>query len=408
MMNRNSQPCQDIHKLQEYLDLLQIDTDTKGLLRANKPLLNQIMPKALEQFYDFVSSNPNLRSKIPNMGMVPRLREAQSEHWNTLFNAQFNETYLGRAHNVAAAHQAIKLDVAWYTSSYFMIGLHFVKSIFKHYQDKAHQEKVAGTLNAEALLQDASNSVTSFLKVMFLDTAFTISEFSILGNLQANNKLQELIARLQEIPSETEHIHNSMLSANEEVSNVSKSIRELVECLNHLSENSSKAVNVSSETRKLTDRSQLAMTELIKSANEINSVIEMIRTVADQTNLLALNATIQASRAGDAGRGFQVVANEVKKLSSQSADSTDKIRDKIEEIQGRIEQAHTNMQQIGNLMHNLNMFNETIASAIEQQGMSTQDISFSVERLANTSKEVEHNIQQLSQHTEAMVAWTKQ
>lgn len=386
-------PLQDIQQLQEYLELLHIDSDTKQALRTHKPLFNQIMPKALDAFYEMITNTPALRSRVSNLNMVPRLKEAQNEHWNILFNGQFNDNYLQRSHMVALAHQKIDLQAGAYCSGYFFVALFFVKQMFEHFKQ--------GSAEA-ASVSKLEEAILSFLKVVFLDTAFVLNEFNLVGKQHLEGKNDTLSGHLAEMPREVEHIYASIQQSNNEVENVSKAIDELGDCLNHLSSNSNKAVDVSNETRQLTDKSQTAMGELIKSANEINQVIELIRGVAEQTNLLALNATIQASRAGEAGRGFQVVANEIKKLSASSAESTEQIRNKVEEIQSRISIANTNMQQISQLMGDLSVFNETIASAIEEQGMSTYNIGQSMTQLASSSKSIEGSVLQLAEHTNSI------
>ncbi|WP_311774237.1 MULTISPECIES: methyl-accepting chemotaxis protein [unclassified Nostoc] len=97
--------------------------------------------------------------------------------------------------------------------------------------------------------------------------------------------------------------------------------------------------------------------------------------IAGQTNLLALNATIEAARAGDAGRGFAVVANEVKELAKQTANATEDISQRIEAIQTDTTSAVQAITQITDIINQINDFQSTIASAIEEQTTTTNEIS---------------------------------
>ena len=87
--------------------------------------------------------------------------------------------------------------------------------------------------------------------------------------------------------------------------------------------------------------------KLSRAAQEIGDVVKLITAIAEQTNLLALNATIEAARAGEAGRGFAVVASEVKSLASQTAKATDEISSHIAGMQGATQESVAAIKEIG-------------------------------------------------------------
>ena len=87
--------------------------------------------------------------------------------------------------------------------------------------------------------------------------------------------------------------------------------------------------------------------KLSRAAQEIGDVVKLITAIAEQTNLLALNATIEAARAGEAGRGFAVVASEVKSLASQTAKATDEISNQIAGMQGATQESVAAIKEIG-------------------------------------------------------------
>jgi methyl-accepting chemotaxis protein len=100
----------------------------------------------------------------------------------------------------------------------------------------------------------------------------------------------------------------------------------------------------------------------------------MITTIAQQTNLLALNATIEAARAGEAGKGFGVVANEVKELAKKTELATGEIGHRIEAIQADAGSAVEALTQIGKIINQINDLQNTIASAVEEQAVTTAEI----------------------------------
>jgi methyl-accepting chemotaxis protein len=118
--------------------------------------------------------------------------------------------------------------------------------------------------------------------------------------------------------------------------------------------------------------------KLSRAAQEIGDVVKLITAIAEQTNLLALNATIEAARAGEAGRGFAVVASEVKSLASQTAKATDEISSHILGMQDATQESVAAIKEIGGTIAQISSIASTIASAVEQQSSATQEIARSV------------------------------
>ena len=127
---------------------------------------------------------------------------------------------------------------------------------------------------------------------------------------------------------------------------------------------------------------------LAQAAQKIGDVVDLIRDIAEQTNLLALNATIEAARAGEAGKGFAVVASEVKSLAVQTAKATEEISGQISAVQNSTTKAVSAIGGITARMQEINRHTGSVASAIEQQKAATSEISRNVSSAAQATKVV--------------------
>jgi methyl-accepting chemotaxis protein len=136
--------------------------------------------------------------------------------------------------------------------------------------------------------------------------------------------------------------------------------------------------------------------ELSRAAQDIGDVVKLITAIAEQTNLLALNATIEAARAGEAGRGFAVVASEVKSLASQTAKATDEISSHILGMQSATRESVAAIKEISSTIGQISEIASTIATAVEQQGAATQEIAGNVQNVAQGTEEVANNISQVN------------
>jgi methyl-accepting chemotaxis protein len=136
----------------------------------------------------------------------------------------------------------------------------------------------------------------------------------------------------------------------------------------------------------------LQVGKMAEAAARIGEVVHLINSIASQTKLLALNATIEAARAGEAGHGFAVVAAEVKELAEQTASATEEIVGYIGGIQQATDGSVVAIKEIGQTISKIAEISSLVASAVEEQGAATQEISRNVQEAAQGTVQVSSNI----------------
>jgi methyl-accepting chemotaxis protein len=157
---------------------------------------------------------------------------------------------------------------------------------------------------------------------------------------------------------------------------------ELARTISEVGGNAAQSSQLASAAVIQAEQTNTTMDELVSVAKEIGNVTQMISAIAEQTNLLALNATIEAARAGDAGRGFAIVAQEVKALAGQTANATQDIANRIDAMQSTTARSVKAIQGISGRIRDLNQFSARIAAAVEQQAASAHDIAGNVNAAA--------------------------
>lgn len=198
------------------------------------------------------------------------------------------------------------------------------------------------------------------------------------GANEATNLSTSVSAAAEEMSANMNGVSASTEQVTANVRSVAAAIEEMTASIAEVAQNAERAAGVAQEASQLTETSSAKIGQLGLAATEIGKVIEVIQDIAEQTNLLALNATIEAARAGDAGKGFAVVATEVKELAKQTATATDDIRSRIEAIQAATNEAVQAMGEIETVIRNVNDVSRTIASAVEEQRITTTEISRNV------------------------------
>jgi methyl-accepting chemotaxis protein len=179
---------------------------------------------------------------------------------------------------------------------------------------------------------------------------------------------------------------------------------EMTSTIQNIATSAHEAAKVASTAVSTSQAANATVAKLGQSSAEIGEVIKVITSIAQQTNLLALNATIEAARAGEAGKGFAVVANEVKELAKQTAKATEDISLKITTIQGDTKSAVTAIGMVGGVINQINDISATIATAVEEQSATTNEMTRNSNEAASGAVDISTNISGVARAAEGTLS----
>lgn len=404
--------------------------------QAERELMTSLIPWAegiaddlAHEFYDRqFAFGPTLkffentadRKKIPLSTLRANMENSQANYWRQAFQgarSNWDTEYFERRLKVGRLHDVIDLPLKWYLASYteyiYLAKKHLLRK-FDAERSLDALEVIQRVFNLDiqavgdafmlSLVESCGVAVgdletqgiqdrTEVMGAAKLGVRNAIRELSNLapelagasGSLQAISG--ELESSAYESSSEVARAAESANSVDESIQMVATATEEMGTAINEISQNATRAAQMAEQGVSESKRAKTLLDKLATSGEEIGKAIRLITGIADQTNLLALNATITAARAGSAGRGFGVVASEVKELSRGTARAADEISVMVSSVQEDVAVAAGALNEIIGIIDQISSFQGSVAGAVEEQSATTREIARSIgDAAASASK----------------------
>lgn len=253
-------------------------------------------------------------------------------------------------------------------------------------------------ININAIYDDDENRIGSTVswqlstdKIKLLETLTETSESMALSSKELATSSQQMSTNSEEAKQQAGKVSTVSKETNHNVQTVAVSAEEMSVTINEISKNVHEATRIISQAVSKAESTNSTITKLGESGEKIGRVMKVINSIAQQINLLALNATIEAAGAGETGKGFAVVANEIKELAKETANATDEIRQQIEEIQTDTKEAVAAIQDISKIIGKIDDIATTIAGSIEEQTVTTTEITKNIAEAAQGTNDVVEN-----------------
>jgi len=336
-------------ELARQIDVISLTKSDLTFIKELEPIVTDHIDFIVNQFYENITKQPNLQLIIDTFSSVDKLKMTFKKHILELFTGIIDEEFIGKRIKIAHVHVKVGLNTKWYISA-FQNLLNSLVDLF----DRQIENRV-----------DFVNAIKSVSKLLNLEQQLVLEAYE--EEMENHRKLQEekrnkiiqvgtTAEELAAIAEETSASIEYLTGQSVAIVNLAKHGSELSIQAETYSNNGMIHLQKSQEsldfTKKSVEKIILNTNELERISNQIFEVISIIKSISEQTNLLAINASIESARAGEYGKGFSVVANEIRKLSDLTKKSILDVSKLITETNIQVSNVSASVYEVEEIIQN--------------------------------------------------------
>ncbi|MED1114853.1 globin-coupled sensor protein [Bacillus paramycoides] len=381
-------------ELKTQMDMLHISKEDLQIVKVLQPFIYKEIDWITEKFYTNITKQPNLITIIERYSSIPKLKQTLKTHIKELFSGNMHEDFIEQRIRIAKRHVQIGLHRKWYTAAYQEL----FRSVMKILQTKF------------STIEDFFYSINVINKLFTLEQELVIAAYeSEYERIQKEHeKEKELTAMtITHIATELAAVSEKTSSSIQKLTSKSENIVGIAKTGTSLATTSEEKANKGKEQLNLQNKRMASIQtnmetiitdthELLDISNKINEIIDIVKSIAEQTNLLALNAAIESAHAGEFGKGFSVVAGEIRKLSEQTKESISNVTKLVEKTNEQIIHVSSSVEQISSLvsegtdsMHATDQYFQEIVKDMSNSKEQNKKIENELETISQVMKNIQ-------------------